>query len=187
MRHAARRRTGPPVVALLAVLASAVLVAAAVVVTGVVSSSTSEAVPRYASADAPVASPEDPLDVPRGPDGLDMLRAFDEARSRAWAEGDPAALERLYAPGSAAGAADVAMLTRYAERGLRVEGLRTQVLSAEVRRATPVRRVLAVTDRVVGGAVTDGQTSEALPVDAATTHRMTWRLVDGDWLLTSVR
>jgi len=174
------------VVALVAVLASVVVVAAAVVVTGVVSSSRSDAVPRYTTPSEPAVSPEDPLAVPDAPDGLDMLRDFDASRSRAWAEGDPEALRALYTEGSAAGREDVAMLESYVDRGLRVSDLRTQVLSAELRRATPVRRVLRVTDRLVGGRVTDGGISRPLPTDAATTHRMTWRLVDGEWLLARV-
>ncbi|WP_299057278.1 hypothetical protein [uncultured Nocardioides sp.] len=186
MKHVARHRTGPPVAVLLAVLASAVVVAAAVVVTGLIGDPASEATPRYATPDEPAVSPEDPLAVPDTPDGLDMLRDFDAARSQAWAEGDAAALTALYTEGSTTGERDVAMLSRYVDRGLRVEGLRTQVLSAEMRRATPVRRVLVVTDRVAGGEVTDGASSRALPDDAATTHRTTWRLVEGRWLLARV-
>jgi hypothetical protein len=37
---------------------------------------------------------------------LAVLRAWDERRAAAWAAGDPAALEELYAAGSAAGAED---------------------------------------------------------------------------------
>ena len=49
-------------------------------------------------------------------------------RSRAYARGDGAALADLYVAGSRTGAADRAVLRGYRERGLRVTGMRTQVL-----------------------------------------------------------
>ena len=42
------------------------------------------------------------------------------------------------------------MLAAYAARGLRVTGLRTQVLDASLRSWAPGRVTLEVTDRVVG-------------------------------------
>ena len=47
-----------------------------------------------------------------------------------------AALAALYTAGSAAGRRDRAMLDRYVARGLRVEGLRMQVLAGSVRSRT---------------------------------------------------
>ena len=67
-------------------------------------------------------------------------------RSRAFARGDGAALADLYVAGSRTGAADRAVLRGYRERGLRVTGMRTQVLSATVMRESESRIVLLVTD-----------------------------------------
>ena len=66
----------------------------------------------------------------REPHALQVLRVWDAARSRAFARGDGAALADLYVAGSRTGAADRAVLLGYRERGLRVTGMRTQVLSA---------------------------------------------------------
>ncbi len=80
------------------------------------------------------------------PFALGVLRAWDARRSQAFARGDEAALAGLYTPGSRTGAADRAVLRGYRERGLRVIGMRTQVLAATVLRETDRRLVLMVTD-----------------------------------------
>ena len=76
-----------------------------------------------------------------------MLHAWDADRAAAYARGDPGALRRLYAPGSRAGVRDQRVLQAYAERGLLVRGLRTQVLSLRVLGAGRHRLVVKVTDR----------------------------------------
>lgn len=114
---------------------------------------------------APAASP-----VATGPAGI--LAAWDERRAAAWAEGDPDALRTLYAAGSRTGAADVRLLRHYLRRGLRVEGLRTQVLALEVVGRASGRLVLVVTDRVVGGRAVGGAVPVALPADRASTRRI---------------
>lgn len=114
--------------------------------------------------------------------GAGVLRAWDERRSRAWAAGDPGALRSLYTAGSRAGRADRSMLRRWSERGLRVEGLRMQVLAVRVRARSPVRLVLLVTDRVAGGvAVGRAGVRVHLPRDRASTREVTLRLVAGEW------
>ena len=65
----------------------------------------------------------------------DVLRAWDGRRAEAFAAGDLAALGRLYVPGSRAGTADRALLRGYLDRGLRVEGMRVQVLALDVPRS----------------------------------------------------
>jgi hypothetical protein len=115
-----------------------------------------------------------------------VLAAWDADRAAAWASGDVRRLRSLYTPGSVAGNRDVAMLRRWLDRGLVVEGLRTQVLSLhEVRRASD-QWVLSVTDRVVDG-VARGDTTRRLPTDAPTTRTVTLRLVGGRWVVSSVR
>lgn len=98
----------------------------------------------------------------------DVLRAWDAARARAWAVGDVAALRDLYV--DRAGVADVRLLRRYADRGLRVEGLTTQLLAVTVLEHAPGRWRLRVTDRLAGGvAVRDGRRVR-LPRDEPDTH-----------------
>lgn len=117
---------------------------------------------------------------------LAVLRDWDRARAAAWAEGDPAALRDLYARGSAAGRADVAMLRRWTARGLRVEGMGMQVLAVELRLRTGRRLVLVVTDRLVGAVAVgpDGRRTP-LPRDGATRRRLEFRRTEGEWLLAS--
>lgn len=102
-----------------------------------------------------------------------VLAGWDRRRAGAWARGDVDALGGLYAPGSAAGRADVAMLRDYRRRGLRVEGLTTQVLRLEVLRRAPGRLVLRVTDRLAGGTVVGAAAPVALPADRASTRQVT--------------
>lgn len=109
---------------------------------------------------------------------VDVLHAWDERRAAAWAASDVAALRDLYAPGSAAGDVDCAMLRAWRERGLQVEGMEMQLLSVQVRRRTPDRLVLDVVDRLVG--------VESLPSDLPTRHIITLRVTDGVWRVVSV-
>ncbi|WP_436701915.1 hypothetical protein [Nocardioides sp. BYT-33-1] len=129
------------------------------------------------------------VEVARAVGSLAVLRDWDRARSRAWAEADPAALRRLYAPGSAAGRRDVAMLRAWLRRGLRVEGLAMQVLAVELRRRTDDRIVLVVTDRVADGSVIRAGPGESatLPRDRPTTRRLAFVRSGARWLLASAQ
>lgn len=119
---------------------------------------------------------------------LAVLRDWDRARARAWAAGDVPALRRLYLPGSAAGAADVAMLRSWLRRGLRVTGMSMQVVAVELRRRSLRRIVLVVTDRLVGAVAGSGAGGvRELPRDAETTRRLDLRKVRGRWLLASAQ
>lgn len=112
---------------------------------------------------------------------LAVLRGWDRARASAWERGDPAALRALYVRGSPAGEADVAMLRRWQVRGLRVHGMRMQVLGVELRARGPSRVVLVVTDRLVGAVAVPGRLP--LPRDQPTRRRLELRRVAGRWLL----
>jgi hypothetical protein len=120
-----------------------------------------------------------------------VLAAWDERRSAAWAEGDVTALEELYADGAAAGTADVRLLRDYLRRGLRVEGLTTQVLALRVAARSRERLELVVTDRVVGARAVGAGAPVALPVARPSTRRVV--LVrdgggdDGRWVVAAVR
>lgn len=114
-----------------------------------------------------------------------VLHAWDDRRAEAWTAGDARALAALYVPGSTAGQHDVAMLRDWAARGMRVDGLRTQLIDVDVRGRTPHRLVLAVTDRVVGGVAVPGEL--ALPRDRPSRHVATMRFVAGEWLVSRVR
>lgn len=118
-----------------------------------------------------------------------VLREWDDARAAAWAAGDERALRALYVRDSAAGERDLAMLRRWSERGLRVEDMRTQLLSVEVLQRSDRRLVLRVTDRLAGAvAVRDGDGEEwSLPRDRADTQRMAFRRTSEGWLLASAR
>ncbi len=118
-----------------------------------------------------------------GPAPADILHAWDGRRAEAWAAGDVAGLRSLYTTGSVAGHRDAARLRAWSERGLRVRGLRMQLLRVDVRARTPRRLVLDVIDRVAGGVAVPGRV--ALPRDAATRHLVTLRRVAGEWLVSS--
>jgi hypothetical protein len=116
-----------------------------------------------------------------------VLAAWDERRAAAWARGDAGALADLYVPGSRSGAADVRLLRAYAARGLRVEGLTTQVLALRVVEQSSRRLVLVVTDRVVGGSAVGGAAPVALPADRASARRVVLVRQRGRWVVEEAR
>ena len=116
-----------------------------------------------------------------------VLREWDRRRSRAWSGGDTAALAALYTRGSRAGRHDHAMLTAYVERGLRVTGLRTQVLAISLRSHAPGRVSVEVTDRVVGAHAVRRGVRVALPRDRPSTRVVSLRRAAGEWRVVDVR
>ncbi len=130
-------------------------------------------------------------DVPRPPAAdriapLTVLAAWDRSRAEAWRTGDPAALGRLYAPGSEAGAADRALLAAYAERGLRVAGLRMQRAAVVVVSAEADRAVLVVTDRVVDATAIGRSGRAALPRDGWSTRTVVLARDGDEWRVAEV-
>jgi hypothetical protein len=117
---------------------------------------------------------------------LGVLRAWDVRRAAAWAAGDEAALAALYTDGSAAGRRDRAMLGRYVARGLRVPGMRMQVLAGKVRSRTAGRIVLVVTDRLAHAVAVRRETRVVLPRDRATRRTIVLRRVAGEWRVAQV-
>ncbi len=126
------------------------------------------------------------VEARRTADGLSLLREWDRRRSQAWAHGDAAALTDLYTRASRTGRHDRAMLAAYAARGLRVAGLRTQVLDASLRAWTPERVTLEVTDRVVGAQAVGRGVRISLPRDRPSTRVISLRRVSGAWRVEEV-
>ncbi len=128
------------------------------------------------------------VDAPgRSRPAVDVLHSWDLARARAYATGDVAVLRSLYVDGSAAGTTDVRMLRDYRRRGLRVEGMRMQLLAVEVLAHAPDRWRLLVTDRLHGAvAVGPSGTRTPLPRDQASTRTVALRLRGGTWQVTHV-
>lgn len=121
---------------------------------------------------------------------LAVLRRWDRSRAAAYASGDVAALRRLYAPGSWAGARDVRVLREYAERGLVVRGLRMQVLEAELLSGDPGVLRLQVVDRLARGVVTgpgQGRAPVQLQRSQPLTRVITFNDIGGRWAVRSVR
>lgn len=116
-----------------------------------------------------------------------LLHAWDERRAAAYAVGDPSVLRPLYVPGSPAGRADRALLQEYDDRGLRVVGLRTQLLAVEVLRRADGAWTLRVTDRLVGGTAVGRGERVVLPRDRASTWRIRLVRRDGAWLVAQAR
>ena len=123
----------------------------------------------------------------RHPAALAVLRAWDVRRAAAWAAGDETALTALYTDGSAAGRRDREMLGRYVDRGLRVRGLRMQVLAGSVRSRTADRIALVVTDRVAHAVVVGRGVHAELPRDRASRRAVVLRRVAGEWRVAQVR
>ncbi len=134
----------------------------------------------------PAETPRPPVPAPPpGPAGI--LTAWDERRAAAWAESDAEALASLYVAGSRTGRADVRLLRDYRDRGLRVEGLTTQVLALEVVERSAARLVLVVTDRVVGGEAVGGALPIALPADRASSRRIVLVREGREWFVAEAR
>jgi hypothetical protein len=118
-----------------------------------------------------------------------VLHGWDDRRADAWGRGDATALSRIYTAGSAAGAADVRLLRRYAARGLVVRDLRMQLLRARVLVVRPGRIELEVVDRLAGATAVGaggGTLARRLPADRPTTRRLVLRREHGQWLMASV-
>ena len=118
---------------------------------------------------------------------LAILRRWDQRRSSAYASGDTRALRRLYAAGSAAGAADVRLLRSYTARHLVVEGMHMQVVDLRVLHEERGRMVLWVQDRLAGAEAVAKNARSALPADRPDTRILTLVRLGGRWVLSAVR
>jgi hypothetical protein len=137
---------------------------------------------------APATSLEAPAaQAPAAPPPVVLVSSWDAQRVDAWARGDLAALAALYTAPSVAGRRDRALQRSWLDRGLRVRGLRTQLLAVrELSRTRSTWRLL-VTDRLVGGVATGPGVRRPLPRDEPTTRVVRFRLVAGAWRVAGVR
>lgn len=136
------------------------------------------------------ATPTEEAELPEPSEreqALRVLREWDALRAEAYAAADVTALSSLYAEGSTAGANDTAMLRRYAVRGLRVTGIRTQILAAEVRELSDTVVRLKVTDRMVGARAVGRAETVDLPRDRASTRTISFVRQHGSWVVDEVR
>ncbi|GAB3783890.1 hypothetical protein GCM10028867_33980 [Nocardioides pacificus] len=117
---------------------------------------------------------------------LAALRGWDAARAAAYAEGDVGALGALYVTGSGAGRRDVALLSRYAARGLVVRDLGTQVLRARLLEGDSETWRLVVTERLASGRAVGEGTDLALPQGASRTRTVTLVRAAEGWLVEEV-
>lgn len=124
---------------------------------------------------------------PATPAPVAVLHGWDQRRAAAWAAGDVPGLRGLYTRDSTAGAADVAMLRAWRERGLRVEGMRMQVLSVSVRADTGRRLVLVVSDRLAAAVAVGDGVRRPLPRDSVSTRRLVLVCGSGEWRMAQVR
>ena len=169
-------------------LPAAVAVVAAVVTIGLVTTglTTLHGVRREARSRAePVAA--QPTTAPTGAQARAVLRAWDRRRAAAWGRGDLTALSQLYAPGSATGRRDVAMLAAYRRHGLRVTGMTRQVLRLRVTVAAPRQLALVVTDRLVDARVVGHGVRAAVPDGRPATRRVALVRAGHGWRVTEVR
>lgn len=112
---------------------------------------------------------------------VEVVAEWDQRRAVAWAGGDTEGLQELYVPGVKVGRDDVEMLDAYLERGLRVQGLTTQLLAVDELRVDEEEMVLKVTDRVHGGTVVGPGISRSLPRDGVSVRRLTFHTHEGTW------
>lgn len=89
-------------------------------------------------------------------------------------------------PGSRAGTADVRTLSAYLARGLRVEGMRMQLLAVTVLEERPGRIRLQVTDRLTGAVAVDPQGRVRLPSDSASARVVVLVRSDAGWQVAGV-
>lgn len=111
-----------------------------------------------------------------------VLGAIDDVRAEAFAAGDPALLDGVYAPGSPARKVDAAAIRAYTGRGGRVTGADLALLSCRVVGSSTDRAVLDVVDRLGPATVVwDDGTSRALPRDRPTQRIVTLVRTEVGW------
>lgn len=117
-----------------------------------------------------------------------LLDSLDEARAKAWRQGRPALLRRVYLPSAAERLKDRSMLLAYARRGLHVQGVRLAFGSVEVLHRRPGAVRLHVVDQLGAATAVDqrGRRLE-LPRDSPSRHTIVLQRFDSGWRIADVR
>jgi hypothetical protein len=117
-----------------------------------------------------------------------VVTHLDAMRSKAFADGDAAALATVYAPGSAAYATDSATVSSLASRGLRARGFTATVESVTAESGTPTTERLTVVDRLSAYSLVDatGHVVGRGAARAARTFTMQVSDVSGSWRVTAI-
>ncbi|HEX7740744.1 MAG TPA: hypothetical protein VF426_13965 [Marmoricola sp.] len=130
-----------------------------------------------ATSAGPAAPAQDPLDV---------IHHWDARRAAAYRADDAGLLRSLYARGSSAGTADLAVLRAYDRRGVRVTTMTPQVLAFTVLDREPDRLRVRLTGRVAARG-DDGRRCLLLPTSPISIRDLTLRRSAGRWVMVSVR
>ena len=122
-----------------------------------------------------------------GPDWRAVLDRLDRRRELAYASEDPTLLRAIYVSGSPVLRHDLAMLRAYAERGVRLTGVRLRTLDARLlgRFGQYVR--LRVVDRLDRPTAHGADGAVRLPRDRATSRVIVLRDVADGWRIAAVR
>jgi hypothetical protein len=163
------------------------LASAAVVVGGAIAWQANDPAPIAAAAAEPRPRPTAAPNQSGGARWLRALDHLDRIRWQAWRTGDPAALGRVYVPGSSALRADRAMLAAYRARRLRVSA-RVDFRQVRVVDRDGEAVTLAVVDQLGAAVATspsDG--AVALPSDQPTAHTIVLQRVGGRWRIAAIR
>jgi hypothetical protein len=146
-----------------------------------------QAVPSPQPTARPIDLTRRPVTEPGAGRWLRVLNRLDDQRATAFARGDPHLLEAVYAARSAALDADRATLAAYRSRGLRLIGVRMQVLALRVVSTSQRRVVLHVVDRLDRVSAVDGAgLRTVLPADRPSAHRMVLAQRAGGWRVAAV-
>ena len=115
------------------------------------------------------------------------LLGLDLHRAAAFAAGDPARLDHVYASPDAA-SDDAEIIAAYAERGARLEGVLLQVDRVTVSERSDRRVRLDVTDRLGPARVRwSDDALTTLPSDRPTRHVVVLVMTDGGWRISESR
>ena len=152
---------------------------------GVGFASSGGAAPVDSSSPSPPAATAEAVPIVSAP-AVDVLRGWDLSRAHAYAHGDAEALRSLYVAGSVAGTTDVRLLRSYAGRGLRVEGMKMQILAVDVLAHSQSRWRIRVTDRLFRAVAVGNGARVVLPRDQASTRVVAMLLRAGAWRVASV-
>lgn len=136
----------------------------------------------------PPSAPASAAAVKPRPTWLAVIRAIDSRRSTAFATADAGLLRSVYAPGSAALAADLTTLRAITRSHATVRGFVITAVSARLLRRAGERVVLRVTDVLSAYTLVaaDGSSLRRVAARSARTLTLTITRIDGEWRIAAV-